>query len=134
MEGGEHVVVGFRAAGDASIYFGGDTAYHFNSRGQLRRAYRDGLLYRAEQGRLVSLERIRQENEVQLLRRPLFDAEQATFLATMHERLRKLANQCGQHVLVPIGQVPVEADVLGRARDWLELAQAVTVAKSPYAR
>ncbi len=53
-EAGEHIVIGFRAGGAASVYFGGDTAYHFNSDGELRRAYADGLLYKADIGRLTS--------------------------------------------------------------------------------
>jgi len=133
-EDGEHVVIGFRADGAMSIYLGGDTAYHFNSLGQLRRAYGDRLLYKAQRGELVALERIRQENEVQLVRRPLSRAEQANFLATMHERLRDLADRYNHHALVPIGQVPAEADVLGRALDWLEQAHRVTIAESPHVR
>jgi hypothetical protein len=133
-EDGEHIVLGFHDAGAMSIYFGGDTAYHFTSRGQLRRAYGEGLLYKAERGNLVALERIRREQEVQLVRRPLPRTEQVKFLATMHERLRKLADQCHQHALVTVGQVPAEADVLRRARDWLEQAQDVTIANSPHVR
>ncbi len=133
-DNGEHIVIGFRAAGSMSVYFGGDAAYHFNTSGQLRRAYCDGLLYKAERGKLVSLERVRQEKEVQLVRRPLPDAEQALFLTTMHERLRKLADQCRQNELVSAGQVPAEADVLGRSLAWLDRAHEVTIAMSPHAR
>jgi hypothetical protein len=131
---GEHVVIGFRADGSMSVYFGGDPAYHFNSSGQLRRAYCDGLLYKAERGKLVSLERIRQQNEVQLVRRPLPDSEESEFLATMLRRLRTLAEQCRQNELISVGQVPAEADVLGRALGWLDRVQGVTIAISPHAR
>ncbi len=91
---GKDVVIGFRRDGAASIYFGTDPAYHFNSSGELRRAYCDGLMYKAEHGQLVSLERIRRENEMQLVRRTLTDAKEAEFLATLLRRLRELAEQC----------------------------------------
>jgi len=133
-EEGEHVVVGFRADGAMSIYFGADTAYHFNSLRQLRRAYRDGRILKAERGKLVALERVRQANQVQLVRRPLPDTEQATFLTTMHERLRQLRDQCDQRTLVSIGQVPAEADVLSRALDWPEHAHEATIADRPHVR
>ena len=38
----EHIVAGFRRDGALSIYFGADPVYHFNSAGELRRAYCDG--------------------------------------------------------------------------------------------
>lgn len=131
---GEHVVIGFRADGAASIYLGGDTAYHFNASRELRRAHRDGLLYKAEAGRLVSLERTRQDNQVQLLRRPLSELEQATFLTAMHDRLRTTASAIAERVLVVIGQVPAEDDVIGRAVRWLEQLGTVPIAQSPHAR
>ena len=53
----DHVVVGFRANGSASFFFGEDPVYQFNSAGQLRRAYCGGLLIKAAHGRLVSLQR-----------------------------------------------------------------------------
>lgn len=136
---GEHVVIGFRAGGAMSVYFGDDAVYHFNSRGRLRRAYGDGLLFKAEHGTLIALERIRQENEVQLVRRPLPAAEQTKFLATMHERLGHLKECClkersDPQSLVTVGQVPANADVLRRVLDWLEHAQPITIARSPHAR
>jgi hypothetical protein len=133
-EAGEHVVIGFRANGAASVYFGGDTAYHFNSDGELRRAYAGGLLFKAEQGALVSLERVRTENEVQLLRRTLSNAQQAEFLAVMQARLHDLAERAGKDALVTIGEVPVGADVRGRALAWLANSQAVRIARSPNTR
>src|SRR5690606_4241518 len=67
----EHVVVGFRADGCASFYFGPEPVWHFNTSQELRRAYVGGLLYKAEQGRLVSLQRNRTSGQVQLLRHEL---------------------------------------------------------------
>ena len=131
---GEQIVIGFRADGAISFYFGGDTAYHFNSRGELRRAHANGLLFKAEGGKLVSLERIRNENEVQLVRRPLPDEEQIGFLATMNEQLRQIVAHSEADALVTVGRVPADADVLGRAIRWLENNLAPVVAQAPNAR
>jgi hypothetical protein len=131
---GEHVVVGFRADGAASIYFGGDLAYHFNASGALRRAHRNGLLYKAEQGCIVSLQRRREDNQLQLLSRPLSEGEQADFLAAMLERLRVAASEIAERQLIATGQVPKDADVIGRAMAWLTNIKAISVAQSPHAR
>ena len=128
------VVIGFRRDGSMSVYFGADPAYHFNSSGQLRRAYCGGLLFKAEHGTLVSLERARQESEVQLVRRPLIEAEQAQFLAEMAERLRDVVVRCGDESLTTTGQVPADADVLGRALAWLPRCASATIAASPHVR
>lgn len=132
-ESGEHVVIGFRSGGALSIYFGSDPAYHFNSGGQLRRAYCGGLLFKAEQGRLVSLDRVRRENEVQLMRHDLRDDEQAKSLADMFARLRELVQQCELHTLITVGQVPAGADVLSRTLTWLSQLGEVRIAESPHA-
>lgn len=128
---GEHVVIGFRLDGAASIYFGADPAYHFNSARELRRAYCDGLLFKAEKGGLISLQRVRQENEVQLLRRELSPAAEAAFLTEMMNRIRVLESQCRERQLISLGQVPAEADVLSRAANWLSSCQEVKLAASP---
>jgi hypothetical protein len=51
----ESATIGFRRNDAASVFFGGDAAYHFKSSGELRRAFHQGLLYKAERTRLVSL-------------------------------------------------------------------------------
>jgi hypothetical protein len=128
---GEHVVVGFRRDGAASIYFGVDPAYHFNVAGELRRAYCDGLLIKAERGRLISLERVRQENEVQLLRREMPAEAEQKFLAEMIDRIRTLVLQLREQQLISVGQMPADADVLGRAIAWLSNCKDIAVAASP---
>ncbi|MCA9269139.1 MAG: hypothetical protein KDA41_11745, partial [Planctomycetales bacterium] len=51
------VVAGFRQGGEASFYFGFDPVFQFNSERQLRRAFYDGRLIKAEQGALIALAR-----------------------------------------------------------------------------
>ncbi len=66
----EPIVAGFRASDCASLFFGTDPVYQFNSQRQLRRAFVDGLLYKAECGRLVSLTRTQNVLAVELITRP----------------------------------------------------------------
>ena len=132
--GGDPIVVGFRSTGALSVFFGGDTAYHFNSDRELRRAFVDGLLFKSEQGRLVSLKRIRQDHEVQLIRRELSPVSQAAFLATMQATLADLARKIDERQLSVVGQVPAEADVVVRALEWLRIESPIVIAQSPHAR
>jgi hypothetical protein len=129
----QHVTAGFRASGSASIFFSADPVYQFNSRGELRRAYCDGLLFKAERGRLVSLRRVRQQDEVQLQRHELSDAEQQAFLAQLRDTLRQFSEQLTQAQFTVVGQAPPAADVLGRLREWLAHNKAETVAENPHA-
>jgi hypothetical protein len=114
----EHVVIGFRAEGAVSVYFGAEPVYQFNTANQLRRAYCDGRLFKAVRGRLVALERVRREREVQLLRHELTDDEQAVFISRMRGRLSDLVGQLDAGRVDVIGQVPVDKDVLERVRAW----------------
>ncbi len=84
------LVGGFRANGAMSLFFGEDPALHWNSQGELRRAYAGGLLYKAEQGRLVALERERTERETALIRHELTDEEQRQFVEEQKARLLTL--------------------------------------------
>ena len=131
---GDHVVAGFRADGAISFYFGADPVYQFNSHGQLRRAFCDGHLLKAERGRLVSLRRVRDGNEVQLRRHELTNDEQVEFLSSASQRLRELAKRCENQVLVIVGQVPQDADVFGRVMTWLANRRDLEIAQSPHAR
>lgn len=126
------VVVGFRREGAASFYFGADPAYHFNSAGLLRRAFASGLLYKAERGRLVSLDRRRAAGEVQLVRHQLTDEETRSFMATLAAQLLALRNALAQDRCERLRQEPEEADLIGRVRDWLAAhSEQVAVASSP---
>jgi hypothetical protein len=130
----DHIVAGFRREGALSVYFGADPAYHFNPAGELRRAYVDGLLYKAQDGRLVSLERLRTDEEVQLLSRQLSGDQQRSILDAMTHQLSELARQIEASELRVVGQVPEDADVLGRVARWLQSHDQITVAALPNVR
>jgi hypothetical protein len=129
----EHVIAGFRRDGAASIFFGADPVYHFNAAGELRRAYCDGLLFRADSGRLVSLRRERQQNEVQLLRHELTEAEQIAFFTRMRELLIGLSSALDTADYTVNGEVPDDADVLGRLQTWLTQHDGSKIAATPNA-
>lgn len=130
----EPVVVGFRRDGSASVFFGAEPVYQFNALGELRRAYNEGLLYKAERGVLVSLSRRRMPGEVQLLRKELTADESRLFLEDLAGRMIALRDGFRRGQFELISQVPVSADVLGRISKWLEhLALPPAVAFSPHA-
>ncbi|HXT58916.1 MAG TPA: hypothetical protein VN699_09775 [Pirellulales bacterium] len=126
------LVIGFRAQGAASVYFGADPAYHFNARGELRRAHVLGLLYKAEDGKLVSLSRRRSAGEVQLLRRDLTVEETERFLSSLSADLLALGEALNQGRFARVGQRPEGVDVVGRVQAWLaERRGGIEVADSP---
>lgn len=128
----EHVVAGFRREGALSIYFGADPAYHFNSAGELRRAYIDGLLYKARDHRLVAMARVRTEEEVRLVSHVLRQDELQAVLTSMRDRLARLSEQIERDRLTIVGQAPVDADVLGRIALWLQGSVRIQVAAQPH--
>jgi hypothetical protein len=134
VPGSKPVTAGFRAEGALSIFFGADPAYQFNTRGELRRAYCHDLLYKAERGRLVSLRRDRRAGEVQLVRHELNDAQQDAFLRRMEGLLEELADGLTAGHYATVGQVPTDADVLTRLREWLQGRETAAIAATPHVR
>lgn len=116
------LVGGFRANGALSLFFGEDPALHWNSQGELRRAYSGGLLYKAEQGRLVALRRERTDQETALVRHKLTDEEQRQFLATQKTRLLELRTQFDAGNVQPLREERTTAGELAeRIRAMLHL-------------
>jgi hypothetical protein len=128
---GGHIVAGFRASGGLSIFFGEDPVYQFNAAGELRRAYCNGMLYKAARGRLVSLRRERHHDAVQLVSRELTAHEQHEFVLRMQHDLQDLARELNHGGYTIVGQVPPEADVLSRVRAWLSAHDGLPIAASP---
>jgi hypothetical protein len=127
----EHVVIGFRANGAGSLFFGGEPAYHFNFANELRRAYRAGELIKAERGQLVALVRRREAAEVQLVRRELDAKETAAFMQELSQHLSRVIAALNEGRFSLVGEVPLGADVVGRARRWLDrLAGNIVIAQS----
>ncbi|HUY87369.1 MAG TPA: hypothetical protein VMV10_01415 [Pirellulales bacterium] len=126
------LVVGFRRGGAASLYFGAEPAYHFNAAGQLRRACATGLLYKAERGKLISLERRRAASQVQLVRHELTDEETASFLTALTADLLALDEALKHGRYERLRQEPAGADVVARIQAWCAAhGRNVLVASSP---
>jgi hypothetical protein len=131
----EHVVIGFRKSGAASVYIGQDPVYHFNAAGELRRAFAEGRLYKAENGRLISMQRRRSEGVVALVGHELSDAESQVFLATMCGGLDLLRGAVEAGSATVTGQFPQSRDLLGRVSAWLaQIPRPPRIATRPHAR
>ncbi len=125
-------VVGFRRGGAASIYVGAQPVFQFNTAGEIRRGFWNGRLVKAEQRRLVYLERRRTDVEVQLVRHEFTDAEMIEFLELAVEtvdRLRRGLHSSGIEILK---QVPANVDVVADLKAWLSsLPATLSVASVP---
>jgi hypothetical protein len=127
-----NVVIGFRNIGAASLYFGEDPAYHFNAAGELRRAYLDGQLLKAERGQLITMTRQRHAGGVQLHSRALTAAESKDLLDALSRRVTALERNLADGCFQIVGQVPSGADVVARAHRLLaDLAAGISIAPSP---
>jgi hypothetical protein len=133
----EPVFVGFRRSSSLSIYFGGDPVYQFNAAGELRRAFVDGLLYKAEGGRLIEIRRERTEQETRLVSRELSDAEAAALTHRMDGLLKDLRDAMqGEDAskLEVLGEFPPGANVVGRVEAWLtQRVGKIAIAATPRA-
>ncbi len=125
------VFAGFRIHGALSLYFDQDPAYHFNSSRQLRRAYWEGQLVKAEQGQLVALRTSRTEAAVAMLRHEMTVDEQQKFCDQLTERLKKLAARLQENHFEITGVVPEGSDVVDRLQTWLNQFRGVLIAETP---
>ncbi len=127
----QHIVAGFRRDGAVSIFFGEDPVYQFNAAGELRRAYRKGQLFKAMQGRLTAMRRVRTEREVQLVRHDLSREEEAEFLCQMNGWLQEFARCIETDQFTIVGQVTESVDLLSRVKAALDALHNCPIAKQP---
>jgi hypothetical protein len=131
----ETIIVGFRRDGAASFFFGADPVYQFNTHGELRRAYIDGKLLKAERGRLVELSRVRTARETNLVRLDLDAQATASLLTSLQTRLAELRRALDGGTATVIQSVPVDADVAADVcRELQRLAHSGKIAAAPNAR
>lgn len=125
------VTFGFRERGACSIYVGDDPAYHFNDAGELRRAFDQGLLIKAHQGRLQRVKRVRSAEVVALITSDFSEQDAGEFAARFSKLRDQLSSEIRQGNCRLLRQVPGDSDVLGRFRDWLrELKDPIPIARS----
>jgi len=113
------VVAGWKPNGWLSVYFGESPVYHFDASGGLRRAYRDGRLFRVEGPQVVALDRQRSAEASQLLRQPLAPEAQSDLLNELRQRLTGLARA------VAAGEVTVLREVSDTCHATEQLLAAV---------
>jgi hypothetical protein len=131
----EELFVGFRENGAASFYFDSERAYHFNSSGQLRRAFIGDRLVKAERGNFVALRRERTTNNTSLIRHELTAAEADALLADVRQDLQRLRDALAESQFVVAGLHPADRDVVGMVRDWLtRFAGRLEIAARPHAQ
>ena len=122
------LVMGFRRS-SGSIYVGEDPVYHFNETGELRRAYWQGKLVKAEAGKLVVLRRQRGPGHANLLRHEWKAAEMTSFLEQLRQCLDRLRSALEQQQYRVNRQVPEDQDVVAQCRQWLrDLPNPIRVA------
>lgn len=126
------IIVGFRRGGSGSIFFDADPAYHFNAAGELRRAFVDEVLYKAEGGQLIGLRRERTASEVALVSHGMAETEVVRFLSDLQERLESLRTAIEQHRAKVVSQIPTDGPAVDRVARWLAtLGAPIRVADSP---
>ena len=84
------VIIGCNDLGHWSFYFGAEPMYRFDAEGRLRRAVRDGKLYRTQGATLAELTRVRLEQETQLQRRDMSSSEVEKLLSEVQSHLQLL--------------------------------------------
>ena len=131
---GENVELfaGFRGE-SLSLYFGQDLVFHFNDRGQLRRAYVADQLLKADRGRLIAMRRERTEAETSLVSRPLTDDEERTLLVDLERRLGELAEAVAAGSYGVVGEVRADGSAMTRLQAWLAVRRGpIELAASPH--
>lgn len=129
---GEHepVVTGVRSDMSLSVFFGQDPVYHFSPKGQLRRAFVDGFLYRTQGDTLARLNRERSDSETTLLRRDLTELELAEFLAAMRTRLAALRTALQSEAATELRSV-VDESLPGDFPTAIQAAESVSPPLAP---
>jgi hypothetical protein len=124
------VFVGFRRNGAISFYFGSDPVYHFNATGELRRAFFQGRLIKAEQGRLIGMQRERTDTEVALLSAEFSANETASLCQQATQELRTLLAALQNHRVKLNGQFPANVPIEQRVIAWLVSHPAIVIAQN----
>ncbi len=127
---GEGVFVGFRPQGGPSFYFGPDEVYQFNAAGQLRRAYLQGALYKAQGGQLVRMVRRRTPQQTQLLSRVLSREETESLLERMYAALEQLRRGIEQGTASLRAELPQGSQLPQQVLAWLKQHPRPVVAAS----
>jgi hypothetical protein len=125
------VFAGYRGE-SLSLYFDDDPVYHFNDIGELRRAYVDGRLIKAERGQLVLLVRKQTECETVLVRHAAGEESDRRLVAELSAILHDLAAEVSDNRMEVVGQIPDDGDGVKRLSAWLTSHTTPVIAASPH--
>jgi len=125
------VFAGFRSNGALSLYFDSEPVYHFNSGHQLRRAFVDNRLIKAQQGKLIAMQPRRESGSTLLVSHELNTDEEKTFSRQLVEHLELLRAVLHTGNFALVGQVPAEGDVLARLAEWVTDFPGIEIADGP---
>jgi hypothetical protein len=129
----EPITIGFRRDGSSTFYFGPEEVYQFNSRQQLRRAFHEGHLFKAVEGKLIQLRRERAPTTVHLLSRDLTREETADRLLRVRAVLMQLVAACRAGQATLVAQIPADADVVQRVLSISDALIKAEIADKPNA-
>ena len=123
--------IGCNDLGHWSFYFGAEPMYRFDAAGQLRRAVREGKLYRTQGTTLAELTRVRTEQETQLQRRDLIPGEVEAFLAEIRVPLVQLHAAYASHQCEFVRAVGVQVGFIERLLAVLHRFAAEPISLAP---
>jgi hypothetical protein len=124
------VFAGFRGE-SLSLYFADDPVYHFNARRELRRAFVDGQLIKAERGQLVALERRQTVDTTSLVGGTMEDEAKQRLVDDMMRRLVELRSALQEARFNVEGQEPAGGRAVERLGAWLASNLDARIADSP---
>ena len=113
------VVIGFRRNGSLSIFLGQDPVYQFDAEARLRRAFRDGRLYRSQHTGLAQLTRVRTDTETILQRQDLSEEQRDQFRDVMVTTLSRLLQALDASAYQVCRSVPDGSAVVPRVIPFL---------------
>jgi hypothetical protein len=106
------IVLGSKADGAWSIYFGGDPVYHFDRQGRLKRAFANGKLFRTQGDTLAELTRERSDDATVLRRRDLQSRDCDHFFTALQMRLTPLLAAFETGTVRVLRSQPADFDVI----------------------
>ncbi|MEM9353926.1 MAG: hypothetical protein AAGA92_13010 [Planctomycetota bacterium] len=124
------VFAGFRSNGALSLYFGEDPVYQFNAAGELRRAFVDDAIVKADGGRLARWGRENRAGQVEMHRHDLTDDEQRALLERMLNLIGRLRQAILNRDYKRAGSVPEGELVEEQVAAWIAEHEAIGVADS----
>ena len=123
-------IVGFRTGGAASFFFGEALVAQFNERNEWRRGFADGVLLKANNGKVISLTRERSETETNMLSLEWSASESMAYFDRCQTGMDRIRNALQSSSAIVEAEIP-PGEVASRVLDWLEGFKGFCVADSP---